>query len=206
MDFDQEYSQRFDSRRERNIENLAELASIAHLGGPEILDALPGLVSSRSAKDQISALRWSILILWLQASECFILGQFEPCILSVGAVVERCLKLEYQVANGSMPSGNWTLGRCIYNLDWSSTRVNNSHLEFAKACHGNRDSRAHALLEHTDPALSMFGGDRGIQILSPIHYSIEPYRGEATSMISNAWALLDSLYSTDSEHAVSDAA
>jgi hypothetical protein len=194
-DFDKEYLERFDWRRDQHISNIAELSRIAHSGGPEILNELPGLISSRDSKDPSDALRWSILILWLQAAESFIFGQFEPCILTCGAVVERCLKLEYRVSKGALPSGTWTLGKCIYDLDWANTRIASGILDHAKKCKGHRDSRAHALLEHTDPQASLSGGERGVQQLSSSRYLIEPYRGEAAKIMTNTWQILSELYS-----------
>jgi len=42
------------------------------------------------------------------------MGQFQSCILTCGAIVERCLKLEFENVNGPLPSGtHWTLGKCI---------------------------------------------------------------------------------------------
>ncbi len=78
MDFEKEYSERFDWRRDRNIANLEKLGSIAHLSGSHVLHDFPELYSSRTSNNPIDALRWSILILWLQATECFILAYLSP--------------------------------------------------------------------------------------------------------------------------------
>jgi hypothetical protein len=195
MDFEKEYSQRFDHRRDRNIFNLAQIADIAHQGGSATLKALPSLVTSLTSDEPADALRGSILMLWLQAVECYIFGQFEACILAAGAVVERCLKLEYLFAKGPLPAGTWTLGKCINNLDWSNTRITADHLKCAEAIRGPRNSRAHALLEHSDPQESILGGQRGINLHAGGHYTIEPYRGEASKVVANAWEVLASLYS-----------
>ena len=194
MDLEKEYHSRFDHRQRRHIENLAELTRIAHPGGPELLYHLPGLKAERVSSDSIDALKWSIIMLWLQGTECFIFGQFEPSILAIGAVMERVLKLEYLTANESLPSGTWTLGKCIHELSWSGTRITKDHLYHAKMILEPRNSRAHALLEHKDPQSSILGGNRGIDQISNSRYIIEPYRGEAVGIIKNTWFCLSDLY------------
>jgi hypothetical protein len=74
-----------------------------------------------------------------------------------GAIVERCLKLEYEKANGPLPSGShWTLGKCIGNCVGT---VSPDVLDFAQSMLEPRNNRAHALLEHSDPHLAMRGGE-----------------------------------------------
>ena len=190
-----EFEGRFEWRRERWLHNLNELAAQAQEGGSEAMRRLPGLHGQLATDQPNDALRWSILMLWLEATECFILGQFQSAILTAGAVLERTLKLEYRIVHGSLPKGVWPLGRCIHDLDWTGTRLTDSLLSEAKECVSPRNSRAHALLEHDDPQLSIIGGPaRGIEILSENRYLIEPYRGESLAMLSNVWRILESLY------------
>jgi len=199
IDFSKEYSERFEWRRDYYVSNLKKLAQLAHPGGAALLSKLPGLASSHASDDPTDAIRWSILLLWLQASECYVFGQFEPCILGCGAVLERCLKLEYQVSNVSLPPDTWTLGKCIHKLDWNDTRITSEILELAKECVEPRNSRAHALLEHQDPRKSILGGDRGITMLSNARYLIEPYRTDADRLIKNTWQILLQLYGQDAD-------
>jgi hypothetical protein len=195
VDCSKEFEERFDWRRNSHIQNLSDLSAIANPGGSHSLKSLPFLASSLSSDDPKDALRWSIMMLWLQASECYIFGQFEPCILTCGAVLERCLKLEYQESKGHLPSGNWSLGKCAFELDWEGTRITSEILNKVKECIHPRNCRAHALLEHSNPQLSIIGGaHRGIKVLSNDHYLVEPYKGEAIKLISNTWFVLSSLY------------
>ena len=92
--FEDEYDSRFAWRRDRQLFNLKELAEIAQTGGGEAFEKLPKLVRAFSNDDPKDALGWSILMLWCEAAECYIFGEFQSCILACGAVVERCLKLE----------------------------------------------------------------------------------------------------------------
>jgi hypothetical protein len=191
----QEFEQRFQWRKKRWLHNLNELAAHAQEGGSEATKRLPGLHGQLASDQPADALRWSILMLWLEATECYILGQFQSSVLTTGAVLERTLKLEYCVVRGSLPKGAWPLGRCIYELDWSGTRLTDPLLGEAKECISPRNSRAHALLEHDDPQLSIIGGpSRGVEILSNHHYLIEPYRGDSLVMLSHVWRILESLY------------
>jgi hypothetical protein len=58
-----------------------------------------------------------------------------------------------------------------------------------------RNNRVHALLEHSNPDLAISGGaERGIEILSSGHYHIEPYRGDARSVILATYKILSALY------------
>ncbi len=125
----------------------------------------------------------------------FYFGLFESCVLTCGAVLERCFKLEYQKIHGKLPSGQWTLGQCIYKLDWEGSRVTKEILNIADECLDSRNSRAHALLEHADPQTALAGGNRGINFLDSGHYTIEPYRGDAEKVVSNTWQVLQKLYS-----------
>jgi hypothetical protein len=159
---------------------------------------LPGLIGSRVSDDPKDALRWSIFTLWLEAAECFIFGLFESCILTCGAIVERCLKLKYRETKGSLPQGQWTLGRCIHQLDWTGIMATEI-LDLAKQILDPRNSRAHALLEDSDPQLALIGGaERGVEVLGPHHYLVEPYRGDAKTIIETTFKILLGLYSTAS--------
>ena len=155
-----EYEKRFSWRKQHFIANLEELSTIAQSGGPEVIQLLPSLFKLNDNASKEDALRWSILSLWLQAAECFIFQQYEPCILTCGAILERVLKLEYQVVNGDLPPGNYTLGRCIHNLDWSNTKIDETILSLISECLDPRNDRAHALLEHSKPSLSIIGGKK----------------------------------------------
>ena len=189
-----EYQERFEWRKEIQVSNLRELSEIAQSGGAEALKVFPGLKVSRANFETEEALRWSILLLWLQATESYIFGLYAACILTGGAVAERCLKLEYEVVKGSLPKGNWTLGRCIHQLEWAETRITSEILELAKQIVGPRNSHAHALLEHTDPRLALLGGRRRVHFLDPAHYIIEPYKEEAKDVIVATYQLLKALY------------
>jgi len=195
VDSAEEFQERFEWRRDRWLHNLSELASQAQEGGSEAMRRLPGLRGQLATDQPNDALRWSILMLWLEAAECFILGQFQSAILTSGAVLERTLKLEYRIVHGSLPKGTWPLGRCIKDLDWTKTRITDTLLSEARDCVSPRNNRAHALLEHDDPQLSIIGGPaRGIEILTEHRYLIEPYRGESLAMLSRVWRILHSLY------------
>lgn len=192
--YEEEYNGRFEWRRNRNIYNLRELYQIA--GDWEFIKSLTVLFGHLVSDDPKDALKWSILNLWLEARECFVYGEFQACVLSCGAVVERCLKLEYEKANGLLPPNNqMTLGRMI---GICKGIVDKDVLELARQILEPRNSRAHALLEHSNPQLAIIGGpDRGIKILSPYHAHIEPYRGEATKLIELSSKILAKLYQND---------
>lgn len=180
--YEQEYEGRFEWRKARQIDNLKELSEIAQSGGADAIKAFPNLLGVGNGDDPKAALRRSILDLWSEATECYIFGAFQSCILSCGAIVERCLKLQYQEVNGALPSGaKWTLGTCIHQCKGI---VPQNTLDLAQSMLEPRNNRAHALLEHSDPGLAMMGGpERGIEIRSPRHYLIEPFRGDATKVI-----------------------
>jgi hypothetical protein len=191
--YEQEYMNRFESRRTRQITNLKELSEVAHSGGGDSIKAFPGLRSSLASDDPKDALRWSIILLWCEATECYILGEFQSCILTCGAIVERCLKLEYQQGRGPLPAkAKWTLGKCIAQCQGI---VDARVLKLAEQILPPRNDRAHALLEHSDPQTGISGGDqRGIEILGSGNYLIEPYRGEAKSVVMATFNVLRYLY------------
>jgi hypothetical protein len=195
--YEQEYEQRFAWRKAGQIANLKELSKIAQSSGSDAMEALPGLIGSRVSDDPKDALRWSILTLWLEATECYIFELFESCILTCGAIVERCLKLEYEKAKGPLPSeSRWTLGVCIRKCKGI---IAPDILDLARQILEPRNSRAHALLEHSDPQLAIIGGpERGIEVLSPQRYLIEPYRGEARKVIEITSKILSKLYGVES--------
>ncbi len=192
-DYNQEYEQRFAWRKERQIHNLQELAEIAQSGGADALKIFPELGDSIGSSRPHDALRWSIVMLWCEAAECYIFGEFQSCVLVCGAIVERCLKLEYSKANGSLPKdSHWTLGACINKCKGV---VKPEVIHLAQQILGPRNSRAHALLEHSDPQLSILGGpNQGVEVISSRHAQIEPYRGEARSAIENTFQILTHLY------------
>ncbi|OLE53903.1 MAG: hypothetical protein AUG51_10590 [Acidobacteria bacterium 13_1_20CM_3_53_8] len=190
---EQEFEERFEWRKARQIENLKELSEFAQSGGGASLKEFPGLKRSLDNDDSKDALQWSIIMLWCEAAECYIFGEFQSCILTCGAIVERCLKLEYEEANGTLPSGShWTLGRCIRECRGI---VSQGVLDLAQSMLEPRNNRAHALLEHSDPDLAISGGaERGIEIFSSKHYHIEPYRGDARRVILSTYKILSMLY------------
>ena len=193
----QGYEEGFAWRKTRQIANLAELSRIAPSSDPDP-EVLPGLFGTLVSDDPKDALRHSILLLWLEAIGCYVFGEFQACILTCGAVVERCLKLEYETAREKLPEGRWTLGKCIYKLDWQGI-IAPEILDLAKQIVDPRNSRAHALLEHSDPQLAIIGGpERGIDVLSSHHYLIEPYRGEAKKIIEITSKILSKLYGVES--------
>lgn len=188
------YNNRFAWRKERQIFNLEELALIPESGGAEPLEAFPNLSLSKDLDDPKNALRWSIIYLIAEATECFVFGTFQSCILTCGSVVERALKLEYLSVHNSLPKGNWTLGRCIHQLDWKNTRVSETVIQLAASMLEPRNNRAHALLESSDPLLSIMGGpNRGIEII-PVGHMVEPYRGDAKNTIETTYKILSNLY------------
>jgi hypothetical protein len=189
--YKEEYEGRFEWRKERQIYNLSELYRIS--GDWEFVESLNGLFGSLVSDDPKDALKWSILNLWLEARECFVFGEFQACILTSGAVIERCLKLEYEKINGILPiREKLTLGRMIRKCKGI---VDKSVLDLAQQILEPRNSRAHALLEHINPQLAMLGGpERGIEIRSPQHRLIEAYRGEAGKIMELNSKILAKLY------------
>ena len=160
---EEEYEATIGWRKKRQLHNLAELYQIA--GDRDSLKSLNALFGSLVSDDYIDALRNSILYLWCEARECYVFGQFQSCILTCGAVVERCLKLEYLKARKTLPSGELlTLGKMIKKCEGI---VDQTVLSLAEEILKPRNSRAHALLEHSDPQLAILGGpERGIDALS----------------------------------------
>lgn len=191
--YEQEYEQRFECRKARQIANLKELSEVAQSGGGAALKAFPGLRGSACSDDPKDALRASIIFLWCEATECFIFGEFQSCILACGAIVERSLKLQYQIDKGPLPAKTrWTLGSCIKECQGI---VDRDVLALAELMLEPRNNRAHALLEHSDPQLAISGGpERGVEILSSRHYLVEPYRGDAKNVIAIAHKILVKLY------------
>lgn len=190
--YEKEYESRFAWRKARQIFNLRELSEFAQSGGGEALKAFPQLGGPLSSDDPRDALRWSIVMLWCEAAECYIFGEFQSCVLTCGAVVERCLKLEYEQGQGALPpNSKWTLGMCISKCKGV---VTSDVLELAQQMLEPRNNRTHALLEHSDPQLSISGGlERGIEFL-PSGYHIEPYRGDAKKVIEIAFKIMSKLY------------
>jgi hypothetical protein len=181
-------------RLERWRANLTELLDLTSADSLNPFESLPDLIPVLEAGSQVDALAWSILLLWLEAANSYVLGQFQASILSSGAVVERILKLEYMKINGELPQGMWTLGKCIYDLDFVKTKITEEILGIAKECLDPRNDRSHALLEHENPDASMLGGQRGIHVISNNRYLIEPYRGEARGILVNTWRILNLLF------------
>jgi hypothetical protein len=159
----------------------------------EFVMSLKSLFGIRLSEDPKDALRWSTLYLWLEARECFVYGEFQACILSCGAAIEHCLKLEYEKIKGTLPSKKYfTLGTMIKECKGF---VDQEVLYLAEQMLEPRNSRAHALLEHSNPQLAIMGGPkRGIEELNPQAYIIEPYRGEAERAIELSSQLLKKLY------------
>lgn len=193
--YEKEYEGKFGWRKSRQMFNLRELAEITQSYGVNPISAFPSLFVP-SSDNPLGALRYSILILSHEASECYVFGEFQSCVLTCGAIIERVLKLEYLEMNHKMPDDReWTLGRCLYKLHWSGTRITQEIIELGKKILDPRNSRAHALLEHSDPQLSIMGGqERGIEVLSSGHYLIEPYRGDAKMVIEITFKILVLLY------------
>ena len=192
--YEKEFEQRFKWRQAVQVERLKELSEIAQSGGADSIKAFPSLWSFNDRDDPKEALRRSILDLWCEATECYIFGEFQSCILTCGAIVERCLKLEYQITIGPLPvvGKPWTLGVCIEKC---GRVVSTQVLDLAKSIVKPRNDRVHANLEQADPSLAIMGGkERGIRILSPSRYTIEPFRGEARNVITITHKILKELY------------
>ena len=198
--YEKEYESKFEWRKPRQIFNLRELAEITQSHGVNPVSAYPSLFVPNS-DNPIGALKYSILLLSHEASECFVFGEFQSCVLTCGGIIERVLKLEYLEKYHKMPDDReWTLGRCLYKLNWSGTRITQEIIELGKKILDPRNSRAHALLEHSAPHLSIMGGqERGIEVLSSGHYLIEPYRGDARILIDTTFKILTLLYLKGSE-------
>lgn len=170
----------------------------AHSGGDEkvTLDSLASDASalSRPQGHQIEALELSILSLWAEAGRCCSLGLYEACILACGAVIERCLKREYERERGANLRGRWTLGRCVYELDWDGILAPDI-LERAKSVLSPLRGRAHALLEHCDPYLALLADSPG-QLESRASESslIEGYQEEAEYVLATTSDILRRLH------------
>ena len=149
---------------------------------------------SRARGDESDALRASILTLWFEAVGCYNASLFEACILTCGAVVERCLKLEYELSMGDMPRGRWTLARCAYELDWEGV-LSSEVVDLAKRLVSPHSVRAHALLEHTDPHLAALGVPTGQDTAPGDPDSlIEAYQGEAKEALEIAFRIVQLLH------------
>ena len=191
--YEREYESRFAWRKSREIFNLHELSEFAQSGGSDALKILPGLIGPLYSEDPKDALRWSILMLWCEAAECYTFGEFQCCVLACGSVVERCLKLEYEKSQGALPpNSKWTLGTCVNKCKGI---VSSEVLKLAQQILEPRNNRAHALLEHSDPQLFISGGsERGVELLSSGHAQIEPYRGDAKRVIDLTFKILSVLF------------
>jgi len=173
---------------------LRETSEVARWSGPDPREALPRLAHLNG--DPSDALRCSVLTLWFEAAGCHSLGLFASCILTCGAIVERCLKLEYESKKGEFLKGRWTLGRCIYELDWDGI-LSPGILDLAKDIVNPRNSRTHALLEHSDPYLAMFGEPQdGTDVLGSPGSLTEVYRREASDVLETTLEILQRLYSS----------
>jgi hypothetical protein len=197
--YEKEYQSKFEWRKSRQIYNLKELAEITQSNGVQPISSFPRLFIP-SSDNPLDALRYSILMLSHEATECFVFGEFQSCILTCGAIVERILKLEYLDKNHQMPdSKEWTFGKCLYKLNWTGTKITQEIQDLAKQIIDPRNSRAHALLEHSDPQLSIIGGpERGIEIVDSNKHLIEPYRGDAKLLIEVTFKILARLYLKES--------
>jgi len=91
-----------------------------------------------------------------------------------------------------LPNAVWTLGTCIKKCKGV---IEAEVIDFAQQMLESRNSRAHALVEHSDPQLSIIGGDEsGVEMLSSGHALIEPYRGDAKKVIEMTFKILRCLY------------
>ena len=132
IDFEKEYSERFAWRKEHYIGNIKDLTEITQSYGLNPLKFFPCLLTRNSCSPQDS-LRYSILLLSYEATTCYVYGTFQSCILTCRALVERILKLEYFEVNSQLPKNSeWTLGKLIYKLDWTGTRISKDILDLAK--------------------------------------------------------------------------
>lgn len=201
MEFwEKKYAGSFDWRRARNIHNLEELGGLAGATPDPLFPRFLNKILSLLDDDEVvTSLYRSVLYLATEAIQTYVAGYFQASVLSTGAVLERILKVEYRLAKGALPEGKWTLGKCLYELDWTGTRIPTEVLDLIKEFKGTRDSRTHALLEHEDPSRAMLGGDRGIEIRSSQHYHIEPFRGEALKGMICLFRIGDMLYSDAGE-------
>lgn len=111
--FEEEYNSRYKFRHRREAQRLQELSAVIPWDRKEELRFF-GQMFFSSQNDTLYALKQSIVVFWAEAQDCFVHGTFQACIMMCGAVVERCLKYEYQKAKGQIPaSSKWTFGRLI---------------------------------------------------------------------------------------------
>lgn len=193
--YEKQFASSFDWRRGRQIENLLDITELPG-AKPEPLHPkfLHSFGMSVEGDEVENALRRSLIYLVPEAIHTYVLGYFQASILVSGAVLERTLKLEYRCTHGALPDGHWTLGKCVYKLNWEETHINKAHLEHIKQFIGTRNSRTHAILEHENPFSAIVGGKRGVEVLSNGHYLIEPFRGEAKTGITALFTILSDLY------------
>lgn len=190
-----EYKGRFDWRYEHNLERMNELQSITgNTGGSNTLYAYPQLKYTSVDASQEDALLVSLFNAWCEVCECYIFGEFQAVILLCRTIAERSLKLEYIKANGNLPVGQkWMLGKLITECNGI---VNQTVLNLAEDLKTPGNDRAHALLEISNPQVSISGGEnRGITITSERTYLIEPYKGDSVIAIEKAHLILKELYS-----------
>ena len=198
MDYREIYDQRFGWHKEHYISNFIELAEITNNQSLVPLDSYRCLFTPHSGT-YIDSLSYSILLLTYEATICYTYGIFQSCIITCGAIAERILRFEYIKVNDKLPDDiDWTLGRLIYKLDWSNTRITEKILNSAKIVKKSRDDRIHAILEKEDPESAIHGGNRGITIIDQSKYLIEPYKADAKLSIGSVFKILDILY-TDTQ-------
>ena len=194
MDYKDIDDQRFGWRKEHYISNFLELAEITNNRSLVPLDSYRYLFTPHSG-EYLDSLSYSILLLTYEATICFTYGIFQSCIITCGAVAERILRFEYIKVNEKLPDdSDWTLGRLIYKLDWSNTRITERILDSAKLIKKSRNDRIHANLEKEDPESAIHGGNRGITIIDQSKYLIEPYKADAKLSIESVFKILDILY------------
>lgn len=197
FDYEKEFFERFKWREKQYINNIKDLAEITQSTGLNPLESFPCLYAPNSS-NKLDSLQFSILLLSYEATSCYVFGLFQSCIITCGALVERILKLEYLKKNPQLPTnGEWTLGKLIYKLNWSDTRINSGILDSAEQIKSSRNDRIHANSEQSDPLLTSMGGEnRGIEFLDANKYLIEPFRGDARKAIEHTFKILRHLYST----------
>lgn len=143
--YEKHYQEKFGWKRDYYIGNLGRLAEISQTHGIDPIMSFPSLFITYS-DNPLDAMRYSIQLLTYEATICFVYGVFQACILTCGAAVERVLKVEYMDKNQQLPrKGKWTLGNCIYKLNWSGTGITNEILNYAKPMVDPRNSRIHML-------------------------------------------------------------
>lgn len=197
IDFEKEYNNRFDFRKDFYIKNFKELTNITNGKNLSLLETFRCLYPAYE-DNELESLKKSIFTLVVEATFCYVYEIFQSCILVCGSVTERILKYEYLKVYENLPKGTWTLGRLIYKLDWTATRIDERILELAKVIKSPRNDRAHAILEQSNPELANMGGqNRGIYIVDENKYLIYPYRGEAKEIIKNTFEILTLLYAND---------